>query len=63
MTCELLTTAEAAEMLGLSKVTLDIWRSQRKQGQPPFVRLGSKLIRYRREDIQAWINSRVESPK
>jgi excisionase family DNA binding protein len=51
-------TAELAEMLGLSAVTLEKWRTSRVG--PPFLRLG-RCVRYRREDVDAWLVARLQS--
>ncbi|HVS73686.1 MAG TPA: helix-turn-helix domain-containing protein [Phycisphaerae bacterium] len=52
----LLTTAEAAQVLDLRKETLDAWRQQ-KRG-PKYVKVGSN-VRYRRTDIDAYIERNV----
>jgi len=49
----LLTTDEVAEMTGLSRETLAQWRWLKKE--IPFVRLGTKCVRYRQSDIDAWL--------
>lgn len=52
-----MTTAEAAEYCGgLKPNTLEIWRI-RGQG-PPFVKLG-RVVRYRKSDVETWIESQV----
>lgn len=56
---ELLTTDEAAQVLRVHPVTLAAWRSTGKH-ELPFVRLG-KAVRYRREDIDAWLRGRRET--
>ncbi len=49
----LLTTAQAAELLGVSKRWLE---NRRRSGdQPIFVRLSDNTIRYRRVDLDEWI--------
>lgn len=48
---EYMNTERAADLLGLSKVTLEQWRC-RGEG-PPFRRLG-RSIRYARADLVAW---------
>jgi excisionase family DNA binding protein len=63
MRCDLLNTREAAVFLGISKPTLDCWRSQGNPHQPPHVKVGTKLVRYRREDLVAWLESRKTSEK
>jgi excisionase family DNA binding protein len=53
----LLTTKEAAALLGLSHRTLEGLR--RRGGGPLFVALSRNAIRYRRSDLDAWIASRA----
>lgn len=56
---ELLTTAQAAERLGLAEKTLEAWRW--RGGGPPFVRLSARAVRYRPEDLQTWVAERVRT--
>ena len=53
----LLTETEAANILGFSIRTLQKWRSQ--GGGPRFVRVSARAIRYRRTDLDQWIESRL----
>jgi excisionase family DNA binding protein len=53
-----LTTKEAAGHLGLQPVTLECWRS--RGGGPAFVKMG-RAVRYRSEDLDAWVESRIRS--
>lgn len=56
----LLTTPQTAQMLGLSRGTLEHWRIATRYDEGlPWVRVGS-LVRYRLSDVMAWIESRVE---
>ncbi len=55
----LLVTAEAAFLLGLSHRTLEALRL--RGGGPPFVVVTPKAIRYRRCDIDAFIEARRRS--
>lgn len=50
----LLSTAEAAHMLGVSKSFLekDRWRGARI----PYIKIGSRAVRYNPEDIQAFLD-------
>ena len=50
----LIDTAAAARLLALSTFTLVAWR--RRNLGPPFIRVGTKKIRYDRADIAVWIN-------
>jgi excisionase family DNA binding protein len=56
-TTELLSEAEAAVYLGLKPGTLSVWRST-KRYDLPFVKVG-RLVRYRRSDLDRWLQSRT----
>ena len=53
----LLFTAEAAFLAGLEPRTLEAKRL--RGGGPPFVRISTRAVRYRRADLKAWIESRI----
>lgn len=53
----LLTEKQAAERLQLSPATLQVWRCTRRVNLP-FVKVG-RLVRYRAEDLQAFIDSNL----
>ena len=55
----LMTQCEAAQYLGTSVGVLNVWRHLGKQ-KIPFVRWG-RHIRYRKADLDAWIDSNVEN--
>lgn len=56
----LLTEAEAGKILGWSVVTL---QTRRWKGQPPrYVKLG-RNVRYRPEDLQAFLADHVVEPR
>ncbi len=42
--------------LGISAITAQSWRSNRKG--PAFIKVG-RLVRYRRTDVEAWLASRT----
>lgn len=53
----LLNERQAAEHLGLS---VHFLRSRRyRGGGPPFVKVSSRAIRYRPEDLDAWLRERT----
>jgi len=52
---ELLTDTQAAALLSVEPRTLRLWRHSRGL---PFIRITSKVIRYRRVDIDGWIARR-----
>jgi predicted DNA-binding transcriptional regulator AlpA len=51
---------EAARYLGVSGAALRLWRS-RGEG-PRHFRAGERLVRYRRADLDSWIESRLSEP-
>ena len=53
---ELLTTKQAAKYLGVSMAFLegDRWAG----AQVPFVRIGSRAVRYLKEDLEAYVKER-----
>jgi hypothetical protein len=53
---ELLTTDEAAEILGQKPANLRVWKF-RGQG-PAWVKIGVAVM-YRREDLEAYLNERA----
>ena len=53
--CEFLTTQQAANFLSLKPTTLHQWRWSGRG--PKFIRLGTRSIRYRLEDLLNWIDS------
>lgn len=54
----LLTPAETAQILGVKIATLAVWRSARRYPLA-YVRVGRR-IRYKAEDVQAFIEARTE---
>lgn len=56
----LMTQKEAAEYLGTTVGTLNTWRHYGKD-KIPFVRWGNR-IRYRKEDLDAWIQAQIVRP-
>lgn len=55
-----LTPSKAARYLGISEAALRLWRSEGKG--PRHFRAGEKLVRYRRTDLDSWIESRLSEP-
>jgi predicted DNA-binding transcriptional regulator AlpA len=51
---------EAAKYVGVSAAVLRLWRSENKG--PRFFRAGEKLVRYRRTDLDQWIEERLSAP-
>lgn len=57
MNQHLLTTKEAASMLGVSKAFLE--RDRWAGARIPFIKLGSRAVRYRITDLESYIHSQV----
>ena len=55
-----LTPLKAAKYLGISEAALRLWRSEGRG--PRHFRAGEKLVRYRRTDLDAWIEARLSTP-
>lgn len=55
MNTKLLTPSEVAKLLGVAVETLNVWRAT-KRYPLPYVKAG-RLVRYRQEDVQEFINS------
>lgn len=53
---ELLTTKQAAELLGVSMAFLE--RDRWAGAKVPFVRIGSRTVRYLKSDLEEYIESR-----
>ena len=51
----LLTRGEAAEYLGVQKQTLAMWACN-KRYDIPFLKLGTQSVRYRKEDLDNFVN-------
>ena len=54
----LLTPEEAARILNVTAKCLANWRLRGTNG-PRFVRLSATRVRYRRDDLEAWIQDRL----
>lgn len=57
--CELVNEEKAAIILDTNVGTLQVWRSTGRYSIP-FVKVG-RNVRYRRSDLQAWLNSRTRT--
>jgi DNA-binding transcriptional MerR regulator len=51
---DLLTDAQAAEILTIEPRTLRLWRNTRAL---PFLRITPRVIRYRRADLESWLDA------
>jgi excisionase family DNA binding protein len=57
---QLMNTRELADYLRINPATVYRWRHS-KEGPPP-TRLGSKAVRYRRRDVDAWLEAGQQEP-
>ena len=57
MTQQLLTKEDVSRILGVTVGTLAVWRTTKRYNLP-YVKSG-RLIRYREQDVQAFITSRL----
>lgn len=55
-----LTPGKTARYLGISEAALRLWRAEGKG--PRYFRAGEKLVRYRRVDLDQWIEGRLCAP-
>lgn len=51
---------QAGRYVGVSAAVLRLWRA-RGEG-PRYFRAGEKLVRYRRADLDSWIEARLSEP-
>lgn len=59
-TREYATPSELAEEIHVSEATLRQWRWQ-NQG-PPYVKVGTKRVVYRRADVARWLDAQTVTP-
>ncbi|MFT7337813.1 MAG: excisionase family DNA binding protein [Marinobacter maritimus] len=57
MTIQLLTTNQAAQVLGVSKAFLE--RDRWAGARVPFIKVGSRAVRYRLSDLNDYIEKQV----
>ena len=55
-TPQLLTSEQAAKVLGLRPQTLTLWRYTRRRPQPRYIRVGTRAIKYRHDDLLAFLD-------
>jgi predicted DNA-binding transcriptional regulator AlpA len=48
-----LTHKQTAAEMGIAAVTLSLWRRQGRG--PAWIQMGGRAVRYRREDVDAWM--------
>jgi len=55
------TPKQAGKYVGISEASLRLWRCEGRG--PRYFRAGAKLIRYRKSDLDAWIEARLSAPQ
>jgi len=56
---DLIDSQETAEILGISKSALEVWRTTGRY-KLPFIKVG-RNVRYRRSDVLQWLESRTRA--
>jgi len=57
----LLSTKQAAEILGISPTTLRIWRVAGRKVGLGYVKIGPRIVRYERSELARFLRSRRRS--
>lgn len=50
-------TEELAGLLGVDPSSVRRWRTARPPQGPPFIRLSPRVVRYRPQDVTAWMDT------
>lgn len=58
----LIDTKAAAAFLGISPITLGIWRCDPDKDQPAYIRCGAKSVRYAPAELRRWVASLEQRP-
>ena len=59
----LMTTEQRARMLGVDPTRARRWRISTPVQGPPFIRMSDRVVKYRRGDVERWLNSRRVDPE
>ena len=59
----LMTTEQLARMLGVDPSSVRRWRTSTPVQGPPFIRMSDRVVKYRRADVERWLNSRRVDPE
>ena len=58
----LMSTAEAAARIGVAEITMRLWRWRDNPQQPPYVRVGTRGVKYRAADLESYLARRTYTP-
>ena len=59
----LMTTEQLARKLGVDPSSVRRWRTSTPVQGPPFIRMSDRVVKYRRADVERWLNSRRVDPE
>ena len=59
----LMTTEQLARLLGVDPSSVRRWRTSTPVQGPPFIRMSDRVVKYRRADVQRWLDSRRVDPE
>jgi predicted DNA-binding transcriptional regulator AlpA len=51
-----MTSREVEKAIGLAPYVIDIWRCKNRPGQPPYTKVGRRVV-YWQDDIEAWLEA------
>jgi hypothetical protein len=60
---ELMTTQELAQLMRVDPSSVRRWRTAVPMQGPPFIRLSSRVVKYRRDDVERWLADRRVNPE
>lgn len=60
---EFLTTQDLARLMQVDPSSVRRWRTAVPMQGPPFIRLSSRVVKYRRDDVERWLAGRRVDPE
>jgi hypothetical protein len=59
----LMTTEQLARMLGVDPSSVRRWRTSTPIQGLPFIRMSDRVVKYRRADVERWLDNRRVDPE
>ena len=59
----LMTTEQVARLLGVDPSSERRWRTAHPVQGQPFIRMSDRVVKYRRADVERWLDSRRVDPE
>jgi predicted DNA-binding transcriptional regulator AlpA len=59
----LMTTEQLARLLGVDPSSVRRWRTSTPIQGPPFIRMSDRVVKYRRADVERWLDNRRVDPE